>query len=115
MTDSTKLMNQEDVKAYITRRLATTWQKALTCSKPTIEEAGKYFDDVVEKQANHILELIDEQKKLYADAIIGDDESLDMGGSKEAVDRHNISFDRNKLRAELRQRNGGKIESAKIE
>jgi hypothetical protein len=36
--------------------------------------------------------------------IIGQDEKLDMGGSYEAVQRHNVSFDRNKLREELRQR-----------
>jgi len=34
--------------------------------------------------------------------IVGEDETLDMGGSFEAVQRHNKSYDRNQLRTEIR-------------
>jgi hypothetical protein len=44
--------------------------------------------------------------KEEVERVIGPDETLDMGGSREAVDRHNTSYDRNQLRKEQRQRAG---------
>ena len=44
-----------------------------------------------------------EKLKLLAEVrerVVGDFEKLDMGGSKEAVSRHNIAYDRNWLRIE---------------
>ena len=51
-----------------------------------------------------VKELIRTEKlKLLAEVrerVVGDFEKLDMGGSKEAVSRHNIAYDRNWLRIE---------------
>lgn len=60
-----------------------------------------YFGTIYDQAVAPIIRT--EKLKLLAEVrerVVGEDEKLDMGGSKEAVDRHNIAYDRNELRAE---------------
>lgn len=69
-----------------------------------------YIDPYVAKLPEAVTSIENTKKKAKAqlsaifDTLIGKDEELDMGGSYEAVQRHNASYDRNKLRNEQRTR-----------
>lgn len=94
----TKLLSDEELREEVVKAIV---------SDTHIHIGGHYPDGTPideESAVDDILALINTQKRLFAESVIGDDESRDLSGDNYSHILHQKQRNRNELRAEQKAR-----------